>query len=168
MSLKFLTKGLYLVIVVIFLSACATSQLGNTKIDDQGKYMQLQINESEKRDVYLVFGQPHYVAYESDEKSAWLYERLNLTGSGWSFVPVWGLFFGGINKEHKVAVFEFSEKGILKNVSSSESGGFVNSWVGMAGGGFEDHKPKNASSVQDEMEKYSLPYLADRDGNKKE
>jgi outer membrane protein assembly factor BamE (lipoprotein component of BamABCDE complex) len=112
-------KILIVLLAVGLVSGCATTKIGNTKIDDQGKYMQLEIGESDKRDVYLVFGQPAYVAYDKDSKSVWLYKRIDLTPSGWSYVPVWGLFVGGMNKEEKVAYFEFSESGKLKNVSSN-------------------------------------------------
>ena len=144
-------------------TGCATTKIGNTDIDDQGKYMQLQINESDKRDVYLVFGQPHYVVYDSDDKSIWLYKRVDLTPSGWTFVPIVGLVAGGMSKEEKVAYFEFSNEGILKNVSSKESGGYVNQWVGIAGGGINDDEPENNFSVKKEMEKHSLPYDEQRD-----
>jgi len=156
-------KLIFSLSLVLALGACATSQHGNTKIDDFGKYMQIQINDSDKRDVYLNFGQPHYVAYDSDGKSIWSYKRLNLTPSGWSYVPVWGLLFGGMNKEEKVAYFEFSQEGLLKNISSKDSSGYVNSWVGIAGGGVNDDKPENATSIKEEMEENSLPYDKTKD-----
>lgn len=156
-------KILIVLLAVGLVSGCATTKIGNTKIDDQGKYMQLEIGESDKRDVYLVFGQPAYVAYDKDSKSVWLYKRIDLTPSGWSYVPVWGLFVGGMNKEEKVAYFEFSESGKLKNVSSKEGSGYVNQWVGMFGGGINDDTPDNSSSVKEEMAKYSLPYDEQRD-----
>jgi hypothetical protein len=157
------SKLILLIVTVIALTACATSQHGNTKIDDYGKYMQLQIDKSDKRDVFLTFGQPHYVAYSDSGKSIWSYKRLNLTPSGWTYVPVWGLFFGGMNKEEKVAYFEFSEKGYLKNISSRDSSGYVNNWVGIAGGGINDDKPENAISVETEMKKNALPYDKTKD-----
>ena len=147
----------------VLLCGCATTKIGNTDIDDQGKYMQLEINESDKRDVYLVFGQPHYVAYDADQKSLWLYKRIDLTPSGWSYVPVVGLVVGGMGKDEKVAYFEFSSEGILKNVSSKESSGYVNQWVGIFGGGINDDEPEDSFSVKDEMSKYSLPYDEQRD-----
>lgn len=157
-------KRFGIALISLFLIAgCATTKVGNTKIDDQGKYMQLDINESEKRDVYLVFGQPHYVAYDKDGKSVWLYKRLEMTPSGWSYVPVWGLLVGGMHKDEKVAYFEFSEEGILKNVASKDSSGYVNQWVGIFGGGINDDTPDGATSVEEEMAKQSLPYDEQRD-----
>ena len=38
--------------------------------------MQLDIDESTKRDVYLVFGQPMYVSYDENDSSVWVYKRL--------------------------------------------------------------------------------------------
>lgn len=153
--------------ILLLLVGCATTDLGNTKIDDQGKYMQLDIGSSEKRDVYLTFGQPHYVKYDQNGKSLWLYKRLSLTPSGWSYVPVYGLLFGGSNKEEKVAYFEFSVDGKLADVSTRESGGYVNQWVGIMGGGVNDDEPENATSVKEEMDKFSLPYDEDRDPSPK-
>jgi hypothetical protein len=95
-------KLIFSLSLVLALGACATSQHGNTKIDDFGKYMQIQINDSDKRDVYLTFGQPHYVAYGSDGKSIWSYKRLNLTPSGWSYVPVIVFPYSFFNKSSHI------------------------------------------------------------------
>ena len=163
--MRHITKLFGAIVLTFFVLGCATTELGNTKIDDQGKYMQLDIGESEKRDVYLVFGQPHYVQYDPNGKSLWVYKKLSLTPSGWSFVPVYGLLFGGMNKEEKVAYFEFTADGKLADVSSRESGGYVNQWLGMVGAGVNDDEHENAGSVEDEMKKFSLPYDEDRDPN---
>ena len=68
-----------------------------------------------------------------------------------------------MGKDEKVAYFEFSSEGILKNVSSKESSGYVNQWVGIFGGGINDDEPEDSFSVKDEMSKYSLPYDEQRD-----
>lgn len=151
---RFLTVVIFFVLPV---AGCSTANIGNTKIDDIGRYMQLRPNESNKRDVYLLFGQPHYVAY-SGQLSSWVYKKVALTTSGWTFVPVVGLFAGGANKEEKVTVFNFTENGILTNSSTDTSSGYLNMWVGVTGNGLNDDKPSNSSPVEDEMNKLGFPY----------
>jgi hypothetical protein len=70
---------------------------------------------------------------------------------------------GGQNVEEEVAYFEFSSEGVLSNISNRANGGYVNTWVGLMGGGVQDDEPEDAYSVKDEMSKYSLPYNKDRD-----
>jgi outer membrane protein assembly factor BamE (lipoprotein component of BamABCDE complex) len=156
-------KRITILLSALLLVSCATTELGNTKIAEAGRYMQLNIDESTKRDVYLVFGQPMYVSYDENDSSVWVYKKIDMTPSGWSYVPFWGLVVGGQNVEEEVAYFEFSSEGVLSNISNRANGGYVNTWVGLMGGGVQDDEPEDAYSVKDEMSKYSLPYNKDRD-----
>jgi len=153
------TRTLLIICFAVFLTGCAATKTGNLKIDVTGRYLLLNLGKSTKKEVYLAFGQPHYVLYppSAANKSAWVYVRNSSQMSGWTLVPYIGMLAGGANVETKMTEFVFQSNDVLENLSTNEEGGYKNMWAVIASSASDDGKEWQVP-VKDEMEKYKLPY----------
>lgn len=156
------TTRIFITGVLIMLAACHSPSIivGNTRIDDPAMRERLSVGVSEKRDVYLSYGQPEAVLYGSDlpGRSIWLYSRQVETAASVNSVPFLNLIAAGydINSKYLQAIFD--SQGKLLEISTNEDSGFVNQFSFAAGGGKPEFASDGAVSVQSEMERYNLPY----------
>lgn len=142
------------------LAGCSTTQLGNKKIEDVGRYMSLQKGQSEKTDVYVAFGQPHEVVYGKNdgESSYWEYYAASLETSGVSFVPVVGLFFGGLNSNASISTIYFDKNEKFSRLETKSNSKHVNQWAGIAKGIDRARNDSKPERVKAEMTKLGLPF----------
>ena len=143
-----------ILIISIFISGCA-SNFGSSETQDFGKYLSLKQGASHKTDVYDNFGQPADIEYFPNDESVWTYFAVSMTTSAASFIPIVGLVAGGSNMDTQVSKFFFDTDNLLLKIETSSKTQYVNDWVAIGTAfGSNDY----AKRIEDEMEKFELPY----------
>lgn len=153
---------IFIISVLVMLAACHSPSIivGNTRIDDPAMRDRLHVGLSEKRDVYLSYGQPEAVLYSSDQsgRSIWVYSRQVETAASVNSVPFLNLIAAGYDINSKYLQAIFNGEGKLLEIATNEDTGFVNQFSFAAGGGKPEFEVDGAVTVQSEMERYKLPY----------
>lgn len=154
-----LTRICILYLTMVLTQACSFSS-DHKENRDVGRYMKLEIGESNRIDVYNQFKQPIDV-YSTPKGRAWMYLSADSETHFSTFIPFVGLFTGGGINTTYTTYFFFDKDGVLFDVISSTEEDYVNMWEGMAGltsdlvtGRWGDAE----SAVENEMASLSFPY----------
>ena len=157
-----LQNGKVFILVFLMLASmgCVRIDLDNKRASDPQRQSYLKKGISKKKDVYIAFGQPHDVIYgqAGSQNSRWEYYKVKSTVSGKSFIPFAGLVVGGTNSKSTTAIIYFNTIDVLGEIEINERTKFINSWSSIAQGVQSDEIDPQATRVEQEMNKYRLPF----------
>jgi len=95
---------------------------------DTSRLTAVQEGVSQKHDIYTLFGQPHEVIYLAKGDSIWEYYNSEISMSGKSWIPVYGLIAGGSNVNARIVSFYFNSEGRYSKRGEASNSYFVNDW----------------------------------------
>jgi len=150
-----LKKVVGFIAVAIFISSCATN-FGSSQTQDFGRYLSVKEGESNKFDIFDIFGQPGDVKYFENSQSVWVYYAVSMTVNGATYIPIVGLFAGGSNSDTQISKFYFDQDNLLIKVETSSKTQYVNQWVGIGTTAFSSNS--YAQRIENEMAKLELPF----------
>jgi outer membrane protein assembly factor BamE (lipoprotein component of BamABCDE complex) len=110
-------------LMCLFLIGCATS---GRKID-QTAVERIQKGVSTKADVRSLIGAPDQVTKTSAGNEVWSYHYTRVTAKGENFIPVVGMFAGGMNTQNQWTMVTFGPDGLVQGVDTSYGGSEVGS-----------------------------------------
>jgi len=108
-----------LIIVALALTGCASS--GNPKVADFNPATQIEYGKTTKAEIKAMLGEPNAKKYGANGKEVWAYTYAQAQAKPATFIPVIGLFAGGMDASAKKLVFAFDEKGVLQKEGSGEA-----------------------------------------------
>jgi hypothetical protein len=146
-------RFLIIALAGLAVSACAVP-VGSQAVLETGRYDRLEVGQSDKVDVYYLFGQPHDVSYEADA-SEWTYYSARGSIDGWTLVPVAGLIRNGTNFDVTTARFLFDEQDRLAAHDEDQFHHFHNSYSGLGDGWTPE---ATSEPVRLEMQKIGVEY----------
>lgn len=141
---------------VVLLAGCATE--GTPAIADHGLYMRLKLDQSTKADVHRLLSQPHDVIPSYDDRTSWVYLRIDSRTNALTFVPIIGLVAGGSDERIQRTVMTFTPDGVLRNVRSETRDRYMNTWAGLAVGVNALATDEAESRVRAEMERIGVEF----------
>lgn len=109
-------KSLSVALAAVFLSACAATGVKVT--DDQ--VSQFKEGETTRSEVVAALGSPTSTMRHSDGTSTLIYTYAESRTRASTFVPVVGIFAGGVDMRSSQVILDFDENGILVGSTSSE------------------------------------------------
>ena len=74
-----------------------------------------------KADVVAYLGNPNSVTTVDASSQSWMYIYASARAKGATFIPVVGLFAGGMNSDSKVLMITFDQAGVVKTYTFSAS-----------------------------------------------
>lgn len=107
-----------LIMGFLLIQACASS--GNPKVADFNPSTQVEYGKTTKQEIQTMLGEPNARRYGADGKEVWVYSYAQAQARPATFIPVVGLFAGGMDGSAKKLIFAFDEKGILQKQGSGE------------------------------------------------
>lgn len=110
-----------IMIAILSLTACATTQVGN-KFDAE-KAASFKIGKTTYNEVIQALGESSNVTEGADGSKTISYSYGDSHVKPTSYIPVVGAFIGGTDSETHVAVFSFDKKSILRTKSIANQGG---------------------------------------------
>jgi len=108
--------------IVISLSGCA-STMGNesvAQVTAADVKQKIIVGKSTKKDVEQQFGKPGTVQ-SGKNGDTWIYQYGQAKSSPLSFVPVVGMYIGGIDAKSKTITVEFKKTGVVRDATYGES-----------------------------------------------
>ncbi|MDR4495102.1 MAG: hypothetical protein R3B74_11895 [Nitrospirales bacterium] len=126
---------------------------------DQDLISQIKPDTSTKEDVRRILGQPNGVSRHSGSYSGlvgllpftpqsnievWSYSHMDVDVDAATFIPIVGLFAGGATSNVNIFTVVFDEKGIVRQISSTQSQGRSG-----LGAGSESKSTKPVSECQE-------------------
>lgn len=111
-----------LVITTIGISGCA-STMGNesvAQVTAADVKQKIIAGKSTKKDVEQQFGKPGTVQ-SNKNGDTWIYQYGQAKSSPLSFVPVVGMYIGGIDAKSKTITVEFNKTGVVRDATYGES-----------------------------------------------
>lgn len=146
-------------LLCVFICGCTT--MGNKKLDDVNSYLQLKEQKSTKLNVYEIFGQPHDVRKIESGDVVWVYYKIYVRPSAWTYVPFVGLAAGGSARDTTFTYFVFDSSAILQKINAKSDKDYENMWAGLGRNISNASDKTQAQRVQDEMTALELPFDQD-------
>jgi outer membrane protein assembly factor BamE (lipoprotein component of BamABCDE complex) len=81
--------------------------------------MRIIKGQSTKNDVKAAYGDPSSTSFTDSGNELWNYEYAKATPKGANFIPIVGIFAGGMDVDKKQMVFFFDKAGIVQNFTVS-------------------------------------------------
>lgn len=122
-----IVKMLLGLVIVILLSACATS--GNVKLQEQTQSsisQQITEGKTTKSDVVNIFGQATKVSLTNEGTEVWTYEHSRATPHAKNFVPFVRLISSSADVKTKQLVILFNKDNVVSKYTMTESENVVN------------------------------------------
>ena len=110
-------KQLVIVVLSLFIIGCASV---GTKLD-QNKVQLIKEGITTKNEVIELLGNPYMITLSSDKKEILMYQYANAKTRPSTFVPVVGLFNGGVDMDQQMLQVLIDEKGIVEKYTFSMS-----------------------------------------------
>ena len=117
-----------LLVVIFFLGiiiSCAT--VGNKEIMDQSKTSQIIKGQTTKKEVLSLIGEPSKVTFMENDCEVWDYVLSKSQTRAVTFVPVVGLFAGGMDMQTYTLTIKFDKNGVVQEIGKGKM-------IGGAGG----------------------------------
>lgn len=111
-----------LLLAALGLAGCA-STMGNesvSKVTAADVKQKIIVGKSTKKDVEQQFGKPGTVQ-SSKNGDTWIYQYGQAKSDAVSFIPVVGMFMGGIDATSKTVTVEFAKNGVVRDATYGES-----------------------------------------------
>lgn len=105
-------------LLLVFALGCASS--GNPRIADFNPANQVEYGKTTQAEIRAILGEPNARKYGSDGKETWVYSYAQAQAKPATFIPIVGLFAGGVDGSAKKLIFAFDEKGVLQKEGSGE------------------------------------------------
>lgn len=105
-----------IVIAILLLVGCATA---GRKIDPAA-VDKITKGTTTRAQVLALIGSPDQMTKNSNGETTFMYQYVRATAKGANFVPVVGLFAGGVNMENQMVMVTFGPDGIVKDVMSTQ------------------------------------------------
>jgi outer membrane protein assembly factor BamE (lipoprotein component of BamABCDE complex) len=109
-------KIAYIMLLALALSACAST--GNKQITQAGTIAKIEEGRSTKAEVRALVGEPTKVNFQPDRTEVWEYVYSRAQVRPASFVPVVGLFAGGMDVTGRTVTILFNQDGVVEKVGS--------------------------------------------------
>ena len=124
-------------IVALALTACASS---GRKID-QSKVDQIKKGSSTKEQVLALIGTPEKITKDGDGNTTFSYHYVYASAKGESFIPIVGMFAGGVNTKEQSVTVKFGPDGEVPQVESSVGASDVSQGASTAQPSAKSQKP---------------------------
>ena len=102
----------------LFIFSCAS--MGNKEITDPAKTSQIKEGETTKAEVLSVLGDPSKVKFTDNNEEVWEYVHTRSTTRPASFIPLVGIFAGGMDAKGQTLTIRFDHTGTVKKVGSGK------------------------------------------------
>lgn len=123
------SKLSFLILIIFILMAC-TSVHGNKQITNNDITSQIKPGVSTKVDVKTLVGDPMEVEFTDTGIETWKYVYSKGRIRSATYVPIIGIFAGGIDSTHNTLTIRFDSDGIVEKIGRGHTVG--------AGGGLQD------------------------------
>lgn len=108
-----------LIIVALALAGCASS--GNPKVADFNPATQIEYGKTTKAEIKAMLGEPNWKKYGANGKEIWVYSYGQAQMKPATFIPIVGLFAGGMDTQGRSLTFVFDEKGVIQKEGSGDA-----------------------------------------------
>lgn len=154
-------RGLFLIASIIsslLVSGCATTESGARNLSDIGRYTSLKQGFSTKKDVFILFGQPHDVQHMDDKTSLWRYFQTKSSTSVATFIPFVGLVAGGVDSQTLITTIHFDDRNNFSRLNTRDVKKTTNMWAGLARATELGANDQKGQRVESEMSALNLPF----------
>jgi len=114
-------RVLICLVVVSFLLGCAT--YGNKNIKDDELISKIQPDITTKEEVKQLIGDPWKVSFTESGEETWDYMLTKSQARASSFIPIVGIFAGGVDTQTYTLTIRIGKDGIVKGVGKGSSTG---------------------------------------------
>lgn len=130
--MKRMKKFLTLVLATALFTGCATMgrKLDQTNID------KIKKGETTREEVLQLIGSPDQIMRDGDGNVTFMYMYVRATAKPEGFIPVVGVFAGGIDTQNQMFQVTFGEDGVVKDVLSTYGASEIG--TGLSAGGKAD------------------------------
>lgn len=104
---------------LLAVQGCASS--GNPKVADFNTSTQIEYGKTTKQEIRAMLGEPNAKKYGANGKEVWVYLYSQAQFKAATFIPLVGLFAGGVDTSGKSLTFVFDENGVLQKRGSGEA-----------------------------------------------
>lgn len=104
--------------VVLSLSGCAT--IGNEQISRYETTSKIEIGKSTKADVRALVGEPTKVNFQENGKEIWEYKFSKGHIKPATFIPLVGIFAGGMKVEGNTLTIMFNNAGVVEKYGTGK------------------------------------------------
>lgn len=101
----------------LILAGCVSSGI---KVSDD-KLSSLEVNKTTKSEVLQSLGKPSSQIKNSDGTSVIVYSRVKASAKATSYIPIVGLFAGGVNSEATNVILHFDASETLTNYQTTSA-----------------------------------------------
>lgn len=132
--MKRMKKFLTIVLATALFTGCATMgrKLDQTNID------KIKKGETTREEVLQLIGSPDQIMRDGDGNVTFMYMYVRATAKPEGFIPVVGVFAGGVDTQNQMFQVTFGEDGVVKNVLSTYGASEIG--TGLSAGGKADLK----------------------------
>ncbi|MCX5888587.1 MAG: outer membrane protein assembly factor BamE [Deltaproteobacteria bacterium] len=117
-SLLHLVLALVLAVALLASQGCASS--GNPKVADFNPSTQVEYGKTTKQEIQAMLGEPNGKSFGMNGREIWIYTYARAQAKPATFIPLVGLFAGGMDTSGKNLTFAFDENGVLQKQGSGE------------------------------------------------
>lgn len=114
-----IVSSLLAALALLAIQGCASS--GNPKVADFNPTTQVEYGKTTKQEIHAMLGEPNGKKYGADGKEVWVYSYAQAQARPATFIPVVGLFAGGMDGSAKKLIFAFDRQGVLQKEGSGEA-----------------------------------------------
>lgn len=111
------------VVVLVFLFAAGCATMGDERIRDTATIDQIEIGVTTKDDVRDMVGYPTKVTFEECGDETWEYVLTKAQTRAASFIPIIGLFAGGMDTQMYTLTVRYDENGVVKKYGRGQTTG---------------------------------------------
>jgi outer membrane protein assembly factor BamE (lipoprotein component of BamABCDE complex) len=116
-----------IIVLIVLLTLCLTllgcMSIGNKEIMDTSKTSQIQEGKTTKAEIISLLGEPNHTTSMPNSEEMLMYTYTQSATRPTTFIPVIGLFAGGVDMKGKTLSFRFDKNGILQKTDKGQMKG---------------------------------------------
>lgn len=122
-----MSKKILAVLTVALVLGCATT---GHKLD-QASMDKIKQGVTSKEQVLQILGSPEEISRRSNGEVTYNYKYTRATAKPENFIPIVGLFVGGMDTQNQFFIVTFGPDGIVKDITSTYGATEINTGIGV-------------------------------------
>lgn len=106
-------------VATLLLTSCMS--IGNPAVRDANLTNRIQRGATTKAQIVQMLGEPQVRTKQGYGLEKWQYNYTTSEIDGATFIPIYGIFAGGGKSDASILEVEFTEYGVVKNFTTTES-----------------------------------------------